>query len=176
MYDRKTTACFTGHRPDKLGGYHIPNPVVEQVRTAATWKIWDAYQRGYRTFISGYAQGFDQLVAELVVRLRKKDPEVRLIAAVPHKDQPKPWPLPAQLIYHDLLEQANEVHILFEDETFFNWMLHARNEWMVDRSDLLIAAWDGSRGGTENCIRYAQRRELDICYIDVKMIIEGVFA
>ena len=33
--------------------------------------------------------------------------------------------------------------------------MQKRNEEMVDRCDLLIGVWDGSKGGTYNCINYA---------------------
>jgi uncharacterized phage-like protein YoqJ len=41
-------------------------------------------------------------------------------------------------------------------------MLQKRNEWMVDHCDLLIAVWDGSEGGTANCVRYARHHERQI--------------
>lgn len=31
-------------------------------------------------------------------------------------------------------------------------MLHARNEWLCAAADELIAVYDGSKGGTSNCI------------------------
>jgi uncharacterized phage-like protein YoqJ len=35
--------------------------------------------------------------------------------------------------------------------------MQVRNEWMVDHCNDLLAVWDGSDGGTGNCVRYAQR-------------------
>ena len=32
-----------------------------------------------------------------------------------------------------------------------------RNEFMVDAADVLAAFFDGSQGGTANCVRYAQK-------------------
>jgi uncharacterized phage-like protein YoqJ len=40
---------------------------------------------------------------------------------------------------------------------FTSYAMQIRNEWMVDHCDLLVALWDGSPGGTGNCIRYAKR-------------------
>lgn len=164
--ERATTACFTGHRPSKTGGYNPNNPLMQRIVEATTWKIWDAYRAGYRTFISGFAQGFDQEAAKLIIRLRSKYPEVRLIAAVPHEDQARPWPHAAELRWRNLLEQADEVHIVCEGGTFYNWMLQKRNEWMVDRSSLVIAAWDGSEGGTRNCLRYAYAKNVGVWKLD----------
>ena len=36
---------------------------------------------------------------------------------------------------------------------------------MVDHSDCVIAVWDGSRGGTGNCVEYARKQEKHILYI-----------
>jgi uncharacterized phage-like protein YoqJ len=39
-----------------------------------------------------------------------------------------------------------------------NRAMQRRNEWMVDRADKLVALWDGSWGGTFNCIEYARKK------------------
>ncbi|PAD70641.1 hypothetical protein CHH83_02225 [Bacillus sp. 7586-K] len=36
--------------------------------------------------------------------------------------------------------------------------MQKRNEWMVDNSDYVIAVWDGTKGGTGNCVKYAQKQ------------------
>jgi uncharacterized phage-like protein YoqJ len=41
-----------------------------------------------------------------------------------------------------------------------------RNIWMVDHCDALIAVWDGTSGGTANCVRYAQKVGKPIVFID----------
>jgi len=35
--------------------------------------------------------------------------------------------------------------------------MQTRNIWMVDNCDLVLALWDGSDGGTGNCIKYANK-------------------
>lgn len=35
--------------------------------------------------------------------------------------------------------------------------MQVRNEWLADRCDALLALWDGSPGGTANCLRYFER-------------------
>jgi uncharacterized phage-like protein YoqJ len=34
--------------------------------------------------------------------------------------------------------------------------MQTRNKWMVDHSDMVLSLWDGSAGGTANCIEYAR--------------------
>lgn len=38
-----------------------------------------------------------------------------------------------------------------------DWLMQKRNEYMVDLADRVIAVWDGSKGGTANCIKYAEK-------------------
>ena len=38
---------------------------------------------------------------------------------------------------------------------------------MVNNSDLVIAVWNGSKGGTNNCIDYAKKKNKDILYINM---------
>ena len=38
---------------------------------------------------------------------------------------------------------------------------------MVDHSSLLIAAFDGSAGGTRYTVEYAMRRRLDVVDLDI---------
>ena len=42
-----------------------------------------------------------------------------------------------------------------------------RNRYMVDRSSLLLACFDGQTGGTMNTILYAQRSGLKVILIDL---------
>jgi uncharacterized phage-like protein YoqJ len=35
--------------------------------------------------------------------------------------------------------------------------MQVRNEWMVDSSDGVVALWNGTAGGTANCVRYAEK-------------------
>ena len=37
-----------------------------------------------------------------------------------------------------------------------------RNVWMVDRSNRVIAYYNGIAGGTRNTIKYAKKREIEI--------------
>ena len=37
------------------------------------------------------------------------------------------------------------------------WKMQKRNEWMADKATRIVALWDGSPGGTANCIAYASK-------------------
>lgn len=48
------------------------------------------------------------------------------------------------------------------------WIYFKRNEWIVDSSDVLIAVWDGSGGGTKGCVDYAVSKDIPILQINPK--------
>lgn len=52
-------------------------------------------------------------------------------------------------------EAAAEV-VVVSDGEYAVWKMQTRNEAMVDAADELWALWDGSSGGTKNCIDYAK--------------------
>jgi uncharacterized phage-like protein YoqJ len=59
---------------------------------------------------------------------------------------------------------------LVTDAPYRAELMQIRNEWMVDRCDLLIAVWNGTPGGTANCVAYAKKEGCPIDYIDPSRI------
>lgn len=50
------------------------------------------------------------------------------------------------------------------------WKMQVRNEYIVNNSDSMIAVHDGSKGGTYNCIKYAESLGREIFRIDPRNI------
>ena len=48
--------------------------------------------------------------------------------------------------------------------------MQRRNEYMVDKADTLIAVWNGTSGGTANCVKYAKKKGVDIVRLDPNKI------
>ena len=42
-----------------------------------------------------------------------------------------------------------------------------RNKYMVDKSDIVVAVWNGSKGGTANTVKYAKQSGKTIKQITV---------
>lgn len=139
----------TGHRPHKLGGHS--DEIMERLILIAE----DAID-GYDKVITGMALGWDTAVA--IAALNKGIP---FVVAVPFIGQESMWPEESQIIHNNLLDLASEVVIVCEGG-YSARKMQIRNEWMVDRSDVILALWDGSSGGTGNCIRYATRKKKPI--------------
>lgn len=145
----------TGHRPHKLGGYTFD--VVERLRIVAMNYLYRCQLQlnAFDTIevITGMALGWDTTVAEAAI-----ERGIPFCAAVPCDNQEKVWPWQSQLQYRALLAKAKTIYVVSPGH-YEPWKMQARNEWMVDHCDRLVALWDGTRGGTYNCIDYAARQK-----------------
>ena len=155
---RMRRCCFTGHRPEKLGCGEAE--AVERLSIA----IQNAYDSGYRTFITGMARGVDIWAAEIVLSMRETQPDVHLICALPHPDFEMRWSAEWQRRYRDVLAAADLVKTVCP--AFSMGVYQKRNEWMVDHSSRVIAFYNGASGGTANTIEYAKKQGVDIVIID----------
>ena len=151
--------AFTGHRPNKLGGYKLPNPTYLKVCQEIEKTLLELKPE---KVISGMALGVDSWAANIAIKLN-----IPFIAAVPFIEQDKIWPLESKKIYQILLSKAAE-KVIVSDGGYEAYKLQIRNEWMVNRCDKLIAVFKTSEttGGTFNCIKYAKSMGKSIIIID----------
>jgi len=112
--------------------------------------------RGFDTFLCGMAMGCDTYFAEAVLRLRAREPETRLWAALPCRGQDERWPLPDQARRRALLSACDEVFLL--QEAYDPGCMRRRNLWMLERAGCLMTVYDGGTGGTAWTVREARRR------------------
>lgn len=136
----------TGHRPNKLGGYGD-----------------EAYQRlvklaeGYLSetkptdIVSGMALGWDQAWAHAGINL-----DIRVHAAIPFEGQESQWPEKSQQHFKWLFYQCAGQVIVCEGG-YAAYKMQVRNEWMVNHSHRVAALWNGTSGGTANCVNYAKK-------------------
>lgn len=138
----------TGHRPDKLGGYDTV--VMAENRTCI--KCWLREQLVGRAsyLVTGMALGVDQWAAEVCI-----EAGIPFVAALPFEGQAGNWPDHSQWHYRRLLEQAAQ--IVCVSRGYAVWKFQKRNEYIVDHCAILLAVWNGSSGGTANCVKYAEK-------------------
>lgn len=164
--------CITGYRPAKLPqryGYNINSAAYQELGfTIQDVLCMEALHQQTLAIecISGMALGVDQLYVAVADRIRHNHPiyKVSITAAVPCRGQELKWPIPSRESYHKLLALCDNVYYI-TNGSFTPSCMEERNQWMVDRSDAVIAVWDGKSGGTANCIRYAKKQHKTIYYI-----------
>ena len=161
MRGRQSACCFTGHRPGKLPWrYREEDPGCISLKRRIDDAVEAAYQGGYRHFLCGMAQGCDLYFCEAVLALRSRHPDVTVEAAIPCPTQAEGWP-PDQRTRSERLVGACDFETLVSDR-YTSSCMQRRDRYMVDHASLLIAAFDGSPGGTRYTLEYAMRQGLQI--------------
>ena len=107
-------------------------------------------------------------VCKLRLRLRQMHPDVTVEAAVPCPSQADAWP-PDQRRRYERLVAACDFETLVS-ACYTPACMQRRDRYMVDHAALLIAAFDGSPGGTRYTVEYAMRRGLEI--VDLPIVLE----
>lgn len=171
MPARQESCCFTGHRPQKLPwGYdETDTRCVELKKRISNAVLW-AYQEGYRHFLCGMAQGCDLYFCEAVLALREIHPEITVEAAIPCPTQADAWPEAERQRYRCLLERCDMETVV--SDRYSPSCMQRRDRYMVDHSMLLIAAFDGSAGGTRYTVEYALRQEIEMVDVSIPTEIE----
>lgn len=180
--------CFTGHRPDRLGGRNETSPRIVAIKSELTRVVRELHAEGFRRFISGMAEGVDTWAAEAVISLREDLQDIRLIGAVPHITQVDRWDLDSRDRWESILRAADQVWVTMGgekrrdaedviaeerrrirerdlDKNVYPLYMQ-RNRWMVDRAAVVVAVWDGSASGTGSCVQYARERNRKVIRVD----------
>lgn len=137
-----------------------------------------AVDEGYDYFISGFAEGVDLIAAKIVLDLKNEGYDIDLEAALPGMNQAKCWTADQKELYYMLLDLAD--HRTCVDQTMTKYSCLKRDEYMVDQSDLVIAVFDGKKGGTAYTLRYARGKKRNLWIVDPGQYTvkkeEGLFA
>ena len=146
--------CFTGHRPDKMVlGENEIKPLLEKA-------IDEAIAGGYVTFITGMAMGTDIWAAEIILERKKRNNELHLICALPHPNFESRRSIVEKMRFNKIIKNADLVKEI--NDYYFTGCYQMRNEWMVDRSNLVIAVFNGEKSGTKNTVDYARRKGIKV--------------
>lgn len=163
--DKNTTACFTGHRSQKLPWrFDEQNERCIKMKETLRFEIEKAIKRGYKTFLCGMAIGFDIICAETLLDLKRQYKDVEIIGALPCKTQDIKWAQKDKVRYRAVLAQLDGVRCIYDEYIGAECMLE-RNRFMVNNSSLMIALFDGVSGGTKSTIDYARKQGLEIVVI-----------
>ena len=174
------TVCFTGHRPDKLGGYDWSSPknksIMAKLRDTIVEEINSTDEKQFH-FICGGALGIDQMAFDIVQDIKCNTLKLNPISilteiALPFLKQEVKWQESSRLKWRKQLNTADKVTRVdmleeykikgYEEDIYYPAKMQKRNEYMVNNSDVIIAVWNGTKGGTYNCVRYAKQKGREI--------------
>ena len=161
----KITCCFSGHRAQSLPwGFNEKDERCKKMKSRLKKEIISAINSGYSTFICGMALGFDTICAEMVLKLKKNYPHIKLIGALPCKTQDKLWREKDHKRYRRLLKKLDSIRCIYDNYIGSECMIE-RNRFMINNSSLLIALFGGKSGGTKSTIDYAKKQGVKIVVI-----------
>lgn len=162
LTDRSKCCCFTGHRTENLPANGDPDDIRMknlEKRTAAVIRMLT--YRGYDTFITGMARGYDLIAAQIVM----EDPEfsnLKLICALPYPQQYREMTAKfEQELYYRALNKAE--YVIVVNERSGGDCYKNRNQFMVDNSSALIGYLSENHkihSGSGQTFRMAQRAGL----------------
>jgi len=183
------TICFTGHRPDKLKrGYDLESFSYQKLRGILRNKIVetinDAIDNKNETefkLIFGGAIGVDQLMFSICEELKQEAKEydactIKLELAIPFEKQASKW-YERDVDRYELQKKHADI-ITFVDTVegyefkgvpvgeYHPAKMQLRNRYMCDNSSIVIAVWNGSKGGTANAVNYAKKQGKEIIIIN----------
>lgn len=164
--DRSTTCCITGHRNRDLpfdGDIHKSG--MKRLMSMLHLNITEAYRDGYRTFISGMAEGVDLMCAKIIYELiaRKEFPDARLVCALPYREQEREISnFLDKYVYSMVFSGCSEAVVI--SDRFDKNRYRLRNQFMVDNSSRIIGAFKPKKGGsgTFQTINMAKKAGLDM--------------
>lgn len=163
-FDKNITVSFTGHRT-----YHNLSDEV------LCNEIRRLYNQGLRIFMCGMARGFDLAAGECVLKLRDELPGVRLRCVIAFYGQERSFSKRDRERYARLEMEADEVIIL--EDTYHAGAYHQRNDFLVENSSIMVAYYNGTKGGTQYTLRRSLKsglRIINLCTFRVGELFENL--
>jgi len=146
---KNITCSFTGHREISKGS-------IKTIESKTKDEVIRLIKSGVKDFISGGAIGYDILCANLIIELKKTNPDIKLHLALPCKEQDKYWSDEEKKNYNKLLQSADK--IIYVSEQYFKGCMHRRNRYMVDNSEYVISYCTKQTGGTYYTTKYSEKQ------------------
>lgn len=104
--------------------------------------------------------GFDIYAGLEIVEIKKKNPDIHLVCAVPYKSMEDRWTYEWKTKYQTILEASDFTKYI--SDSFNRDIYKMRNAWMAARVSRLIAECDGVPGGTMDMIHRCEANGVEI--------------
>ena len=174
--EMNSTVMFTGPRPKKLVGYNASN--YQQFVDNMFTYICQLYDLGYRRFITGGAQGFDQLVFWAIHKAKSVHLDIQNICYIPYQGYGNRWMKTGLFSQHEfaqMLQVADNVCYICLERSVK--ALFKRNEAMCNDACLCVALYPDDTwrsvekgSGTASCMQYACRKGMKMCQIKYTVV------
>lgn len=163
------SCAITGHRPTRFKfGYKENMTGCKRLKKRLRDQFALLYEQGVRRFYVGGALGVDLWAGEILLRLKElpeyRDLELRIV--LPGEGHDVDWDDRSRKRMAFLIRHSTETVIAGSGPYPEDY--RRRNEYMVDRADVLVAVYDNDRAirsGTGMTVNYAQKKKTPIIFI-----------
>lgn len=169
--DKSTACCITGHRRKDLpDGGDTRAVSMKRLLSMLNLLCSEAYDEGYRTFISGMAEGIDLMCAKMLFDMKVSGGrgDIRLVCALPYSGQINELKNAYDKYYYKIITDRCD-DIVVVSESYDKARYRKRNQFMVDNSSRIIGAYKEkiTGSGTMQTINMAKRAGLDLKIISL---------
>lgn len=163
------TCAITGHRPTRFKWkYQEHYAGCQRLKKRLREQFALLYEQGVRRFYVGGALGVDMWAGEILLEM-KGQPGYRdldLYLILPCEGHDRKWDERSRKRMAFLREHCTGMIIVGEGMSAENYRV--RNQYMVDRADVLLAVYDNDRSvrsGTGMTVHFAEEKGLQIILI-----------
>ena len=103
---------------------------------------------------------FDTLAAQVVIKLRKTYPQIKLILVLPCETQTDRWNITDKQTYDNIKNRADK--IVYISKQYTKNCMFIRNRHLIDNSSKCVCYLTREQGGTAYTVNYAKNCGLDI--------------
>lgn len=179
MYRR---IVITGYKPHELGIFDPKHAGIRYIKKAIRKRLVSYIEDGLECewiIVSGQL-GVELWAAEVVLGLKEDYPHLKLAVLTPFLEQESKWQEEKQIQYRNLLAAADFVTSITKRPYEGPWQFKAKNAFLLEHSDGLLAVYDEEKEGSPRYIvAEAKRRSETGAYFyaaisayDLQMVVE----
>lgn len=166
-YDKKTTVCFSGHRPEKLPDKgDLTSLKMKGVLSMLYYEIQQSIEQGFKTFIIGGAKGIDLWAAEFIMQFKYRGSDIDLVIALPYKDFGVNYTGMELFLRGNAVKTSSLIVNVSEEPS--KSCYRKRNQFMIDHSSRLIAVISNLKSGTGQTVNYAEKNGIETKIINAR--------
>jgi uncharacterized phage-like protein YoqJ len=156
------TCCFTGYRANRLPyGTDETHSLCEELKCVFSDEIDRVFYMGYTHFITGLSWGTETWFAEVVLFMKRIHPSLTIECTLSDAERCVRLNHDGNKRYQEILRRCDRITVL---ENIGN--AYKRNRYLVDRSSLLIGAYNGLPGINRYMVEYARMQRIEVILID----------
>ena len=167
MENSTHVCCVKGHSPENLpfGGKESIIDVYK-IKIALYQEIDKAIDNGYTCFMNDACRGVNFWATQYILQKRKRNPNIQLKLVVNCDEPIETWCCNDLQTYNSILLHANGIP-RFGCEYTHDFM-QIKHIYMINKSSLLLAVWNGQASNTKNCIDFAKHKGIKTTVINIE--------